>query len=101
MVNRNLIAQFGTDADIEAELAGIFEGNDLELWLPADEQNYESNKIVSGKVIEIRGDSVVIDIGYKSEGMVGLEEWREDGGTPPSPGDTVEVLLETLEGDDG
>jgi len=101
MVNRNLLAQFGTDSDLEAELAGIFEGNDLEQWLPADEQNYESNKIVSGKVVEIRGDSVVIDIGYKSEGMIGLDEWREDGGTPPAPGDTVEVLLETLEGEDG
>jgi small subunit ribosomal protein S1 len=101
MVNRNLLAQFGTDADLEKEVGDIFEGNDLELWLPPDDQNYESNKIVSGKVLEIRGDSVVIDIGYKSEGLIGLEEWREDGGTPPSPGDTVEVLLETLESDDG
>ena len=68
MVNRNLLRQFDRDDDVE--LAEIF-GNDpdaLATWLPADEQNYQSNKIVQGKVLEIRGDMVVIDIGYKSPG---------------------------------
>ncbi len=101
MVNRNLLRQFDTQAD-ESLLNDIF-ANDLESWLPADEQHYEMNKIVQGKVLEIRGDSVVIDIGYKSEGLVGLEEWKDDNGVgaPPKPGEMVEVLLETLEGEDG
>ena len=103
MVNRNLLRQF--DRDDDAELAEIF-GNDpdaLASWLPADEQNYQSNKIVQGKVLEIRGDMVVIDIGYKSEGLIALDEWRDEAGTatPPKAGDSVEVLLETLEGEDG
>jgi small subunit ribosomal protein S1 len=101
MVNRNLLRQFDTHED-DAQLEAIFQ-NELENWLPVDEQNYESNKIVQGKVLEIRGEMVVVDIGYKSEGLIGLEEWRDEGGTatPPKPGDTVEVLLETLEGEDG
>src|SRR6201999_4073510 len=66
-------------------------------------QVFESNKIVSGKVLEIRGEDVVIDIGYKSEGVIRLDEWRGGGAEnpPPKPGDTVEVLLETVEGEDG
>ena len=104
MVNRNLLRQFtrDDDEDIFTGTEGI-DLNDITSWLPAEEQVYESNKIVQGKVLEIRGDAVVIDIGYKSEGLVGLDEWRdEDGiGTAPKVGDSVEVLLETLEGEDG
>jgi small subunit ribosomal protein S1 len=101
MVNRNLLRQFDTTDD-DSLLNDIFE-NDLEKWLPADEQVFDANKIVQGKVLEIRGDMVVIDIGYKSEGLIGLDEWKDETGvsTPPKTGDTVEVLLETLEGEDG
>jgi len=103
MVNRNLLRQYDRpdDDDIFTSLEGV-DLNDISTWLPAEEQVYESNKIVQGKVLEIRGDDVVIDIGYKSEGLVRLDEWKDElGGEPPKPGDTVEVLLETLEGEDG
>lgn len=73
-------------------------------WIGQAEKDYEANKIVTGKVIEIRGEDVVIDIGYKSEGVIKLDEWRDEGEAataPPKAGDTVEVLLETVEGDDG
>jgi len=103
MVNRNLLRQF--DREDDAEFNSIFgtEPDALTSWLPADEQNYQSNKIVQGKVLEIRGDMVVIDIGYKSEGLIALDEWRDEAGnaTPPVVGESVEVLLETLEGEDG
>jgi len=103
MVNRNLLRQFDAQSD-ESEIDIIFK--DLggpETWLPAESQEFESNKIVTGRVLEIRGDDVVIDIGYKSEGVIKLEEWKDEGvvGPPPKAGDTVEVLLETVEGEDG
>src|SRR4051812_37525083 len=66
MVNRNLLRQF----DVPAE---DIQQNDLDFdqaiaeWIRGEEQEYEANKIVTGKVLEIRGDDVVIDIGYKSE----------------------------------
>jgi small subunit ribosomal protein S1 len=101
MVNRNLLRQFDNAAD-EADLLELFP-DEMQSWLPAESQEFESNKIVSGRVLEIRGDDVVIDIGYKSEGIIKLEEWRDDGAEtpPPKAGDTVEVLLETVEGEDG
>ena len=98
MVNRNLLRQFDTDSS-EEELDDLF----MEDWLPAETQAYESNKIVNGTVLDIRGDDVVVDIGYKSEGLIRLDEWRDEDGVshPPKPGDTVEVLLETVESEDG
>ena len=103
MVNRNLLRQFDTpDADLP-DLDDIF-SQEITSWIQSEEQDYEANKIVSGKVLEIRGDDVVIDIGYKSEGVIKLDEWKDEGAegiAPPKPGDTVEVLLETVEGEDG
>src|SRR5207302_10596102 len=102
MANRTLIRQFDTP-DIDEQIFQAF-GNDQALfegsWLPEDSQTFESNKIVTGKVREVRGEDVVIDIGYKSEGLVRLEEWREDGldGVAlPKAGDSGEVLLEAIE----
>jgi small subunit ribosomal protein S1 len=105
MVNRNLLRQFDSQDD-DAALREVF-GNDDDIlaggWLTEEPQEFESNKIVNGRVLEIRGDDVVIDIGYKSEGVVKLDEWKEEGAETalPKPGDTVEVLLETVEGEDG
>ena len=105
MVNRNLLRQFETQDD-EAELNKLFDDglDGLAGWLPAESQEFEANKIVSGRVLEIRGDDVVIDIGYKSEGVIKLDEWKDEGAegiAPPRAGDTVEVLLETVESEDG
>src|SRR5262245_51461425 len=99
MVNRNLLRQFGVDADVDEQIQTAFE-EDLQHWLQGQNTNYEVNKIVEGTVLDIRGDDVMIDIGYKSEGVIKIEEWREEGSdqvAPPKPGDKVQVLLETVE----
>jgi small subunit ribosomal protein S1 len=105
MVNRNLLRQIDTP-DSDQEIAGIFaeEQGGFDHWLPEEAQVYDQNKIVTGKVLEIRGEDVIIDIGYKSEGVIKIHEWQEEGAEAPNlpkPGDTVEVLLETVEGEDG
>ena len=105
MANRQLLRQFDTD-DIDAQIKQAFNDDDDFLaggWLPDESQIFDANKIVTGKVLEIRGDMVVVDIGYKSEGVIHLEEWKEDGQptVPPKPGDNIEVLLETVEDANG
>ncbi|MBI3409613.1 MAG: 30S ribosomal protein S1 [Planctomycetes bacterium] len=98
MVNRNLLRQFDLT---EEELNEAFT---QEAWLPDQEQEYEVNKIVTGKVLNIVADEVWIDVGYKSEGVIPLEEWKDDGmdkATPPKPGDVIQVLLEAVEDDSG
>ena len=63
-------------------------------------QSFDIGGIVSGHIIEIVGDQVVVDVGYKSEGLVALNEWDE-GEERPKPGDPVEVLLEGMDDDTG
>ncbi|MGD9487296.1 MAG: 30S ribosomal protein S1 [Calditrichaceae bacterium] len=56
-------------------------------------------EIVEGRILDITDSDVIIDIGFKSEGIVPLDEFvnLED----LKPGDAVEVFLETLESSDG
>lgn len=62
-------------------------------------KNFAEGSIVKGKVLERRGNDVLVDIGYKSEGLIHGEEFRDLATL--KPGDEVEVLLEQIEDDDG
>ena len=62
-------------------------------------KNYREGSIVKGHILEIRPREFLVDIGYKSEGVIPASEFDE----PESVelGDEVEVLLERLENDEG
>jgi len=62
-------------------------------------ESIEEGEIVKSRVLEIRDNMVVLDIGFKSEGTVPLEEFKDHPDL--KPGDEVEVLLEHLEDQDG
>jgi small subunit ribosomal protein S1 len=59
----------------------------------------EEGEIVKAKVMEIRENLVVLDIGFKSEGSIPLEEFKDMPDL--KAGDEVEVLLEHLEDQEG
>src|SRR5688572_13861142 len=104
MANRNLIHQLDiSDLENELDLEASF-SDEIASWIGQDTTVYETNKIVTGKVREIRGEDVLIDIGYKSEGVVKIDEWKEEGVDVPAypkVGDEVQVLLETVEDENG
>ncbi|MGC9035722.1 MAG: S1 RNA-binding domain-containing protein, partial [Verrucomicrobiia bacterium] len=56
-------------------------------------------EIVKGRIIEIRPKEALIDIGYKSEGVIPLAEF--DDPSQLKVGDEVDVLVERLENKDG
>lgn len=53
--------------------------------------------VVKGKVLKVDSNYALIDIGYKSEGLVPLEEFREK----VEPGDEVDVMVLELEDKEG
>jgi small subunit ribosomal protein S1 len=59
----------------------------------------EEGEIVKSRVLDIRDNMVVLDIGFKSEGTIPLEEFKDIPGL--KAGDEVEVLLEHLEDQEG
>ncbi len=63
----------------------------------------EEGKVVGDTVIQLTKDYAVIDIGYKSEGQVPINEFAPAPGQEPAVkvGDHVEVLVESRENDTG
>ncbi len=99
MVDRNLLREFDVSDDELAALVTSEDGTDSFDHFLGEGQSFEIGRIVSGKVVEVVGDQVVVDVGYKSEGLVALNEWEDE--PAPVHGDTVEVLLEGMDDETG
>ena len=72
---------------------------ELQQLIAASVKNYREGSIVKGHILEKRPKEFLIDIGYKSEGVVSASEF--DNPEEIQVGDEVEVLLERLENDLG
>lgn len=103
MVDRNLIREFNiSDDELDltfGDAVGVAEG-DMELLYDKTSSSFETGHILSGVVLRREGDDVLVDVGYKSEGVVPSHEWDE-GEEPPTPGQKIEVLLEEVEDQQG
>jgi len=62
-------------------------------------KNFEPGSLIIGRIINVHGNDVLVDVGYKSEGIISVAEF--DAGEDPKPGEEVEVLLEAVEDDSG
>ena len=61
--------------------------------------DFREGSIVKGRILEVRPREVLVDVGYKSEGVIPLAEF--DDVESLEVGDEVDVLLERLENDEG
>jgi small subunit ribosomal protein S1 len=65
-------------------------------------QTFQEGEVVRGKVVHITDDYVVVDIGYKSEGIIPTSEFRDErGALTVRVGDEVDVLLEYHDDEEG
>ena len=65
----------------------------------SSKQIVAQNEIVKGTVIEVRAKEVLVDIGYKSEGIIPLNEFLEPASVVV--GQVIDVLIEKLENKEG
>ncbi len=64
--------------------------------------NFAEGDIIRGRVLKVLGAEVVIDIGYKSEGVLPVHEVTGyDGKITVKPGDELDVYIERLENNSG
>lgn len=66
-----------------------------------EQATLQEGEVVRGTVVGISDRGVVIDFGYKSEGIVNPAEFTENGELTVKPGDEVEVLVKSMETGDG
>jgi len=65
-------------------------------------RNMAEGEVVKGTVLKVTESAVVVDVGYKSEGLIPIHEFLDENGeVTVQGGDTVDVLLERTEDRDG
>lgn len=85
-------ADFTLGAEQIAEMAALYSGS-LDV--------YKSGKILTGTVLRTSADGVLVDIGFKSDGLIPLYEFNEHELKKIVLGDHIEVVLDELENVDG
>jgi small subunit ribosomal protein S1 len=63
-------------------------------------KHIQEGEIVRGRIVQIERDMVLVDVGYKSEGLIDLDEFP-NGGKDLEVGEEIDVLLEEKEDRDG
>src|SRR5690349_1585595 len=83
---------------------GEGEGADerMEDWFKDDAKTseFEEGEVVRGRVVHVGTSEVLVDVGYKSEGAIPIEEFHRHGALP-KVGEEIEVYLEAKEDSEG
>jgi len=61
---------------------------------------FEEGEVVRGRVVHVSPTEVLVDVGYKSEGAIPIEEFHRAGALP-KVGDDLDVYLEAKEDSEG
>ena len=65
-------------------------------------RNIAEGEVVKGTVVKVTPTEVIVDVGFKSEGIIPIEEFIDEAGqVSAQPGDIVDVLLERTEDREG
>jgi small subunit ribosomal protein S1 len=91
-----------TNQNKSADLAGFAAMFEATQAATPNGQMGGEGEIVSGLVVQVNRDSVVVDIGGKSEGVISKSEFVDAvGAFNVKAGDRVDVFIESRESDDG
>ncbi len=104
MVDQNLINELDVAEEVlDRELAAAFgEGakwDNITAEIDKAVSQFQPNNVLTGRIVNIVGDDVVVDVGLKSEGVVSRYEF--DDPSAIDVGDEIKVWLETVESDSG
>ena len=73
----------------------------MEDWFGEDVTNeFEEGEVVRGRVVHVGSGEVLVDVGYKSEGAIPIEEFQR-AGRLPVVGEEIDVYLEAKEDSEG
>lgn len=96
--NQQAPASEETERDQEAQPAE----DDFRSLFEESLQAVQPGGVVSGRIVDINPTHVVVDVGYKTEGRIPVQEFQDRGGAlQVAVGDDVDVFFESPEGDRG
>ncbi len=78
------------------------ESGEFARMLAESERSLKEGELIRGRVVQVTNDEILVDIGYKSEGMIPRHEFSGAGAAKlPQPGDEIEAILERTESSSG
>jgi small subunit ribosomal protein S1 len=84
------------EAELDAKVEEVFATGPA---VEAAVSTFAPDTILKGRILDMVGDDVIVDVGYKSEGVISKGEFENP--EEIDIGDMVEVLLEQVEDDAG
>ncbi|MGH9913888.1 MAG: 30S ribosomal protein S1 [Pyrinomonadaceae bacterium] len=90
-----------TNGDGEPSSTGDMDFGAILKRFEQEQSAFQEGEVVRGTVVGVTERGVVIDFGYKSEGVVNPAEFTEDGRLTVNHGDEVEVLIKSMETQEG
>jgi small subunit ribosomal protein S1 len=94
-MNPMSMSDTSNSSDGEESFAALFEES-------LKREDLKEGDIVKGRVIAVGNENVIVDIGYKSEGAIPVQEFIDsEGKVAVAVGDEVDVFLESRENEDG
>jgi small subunit ribosomal protein S1 len=72
------------------------QNNEMEKLYAETFHSIREGMILKGKILTLKQDGIIVDIGYKSEGMIPTHEFTQEEFESLKPGDQIEVFIEAL-----
>ncbi|MCA1565052.1 MAG: 30S ribosomal protein S1 [Acidobacteria bacterium] len=89
------------DDDDDQRSGGDFDFGAMLDQYEQEQAAFQEGSVVRGTVVGINDRGVLIDFGFKSEGLVDQQEFTENGELTVKRGDEVEVLIKSMESQEG
>jgi small subunit ribosomal protein S1 len=89
------------DDDDDQRSSGDFDFGAMLDQYEQEQAAFQEGSVVRGTVVGINDRGVLIDFGFKSEGLVDQQEFTENGELTVKRGDEVEVLIKSMESQEG
>lgn len=87
--------------EFDEEMEGPGDQDEMAQMYEDSFRSFEEGAVIKGRVIQVRQDGVVVDVGYKSEGIIPRHEFEPGAVEKLHPGDEIEVYLEEREDSEG
>ena len=99
MSNKDLLKRFAVSGDdldraVAESMGGMGDAQVADLYMDSV-RDFTPNALVKGMVMRVVAEDLLVDIGFKSEGVVPLYEF--DDNDVPDPGSEIEVLMEGMD----
>jgi len=97
-----IISNESTTQEITHEDSNEFSDDPFAELYEKSLKSIRQGELLKGEVVKIGKDCVIVDIGYKSEGYIPLDEFiNSDGDLPIKVGESIEVVVEKADEEDG